>query len=210
VHVRGVVGPRLWLLSRVLQHITESLAFRRRPNAGTRVWHGGDRISSLRVNTDCLVVAWARDIMHLGEVLRLSDIFNSGLEREFESVSANREIVVGVGAGAGLALAVLVGALAGDKLLSVIVARRLVLEVSGHVVLLNRGTLAVEAGLDGVAGGGRRRQSVSGALKAVAHAEGRRPVQLHGRAERDRKVSGDHGLELAEAAALSKGELVLG
>jgi hypothetical protein len=52
--------------------------------------------------------------------------------------------------------------------------------------------------------------SVSGALKAVAHAEGRRRVQLHGRAERDRKVSGDHGLELAEAAALSKGELVLG
>jgi hypothetical protein len=111
--------------------------------------------------------------MHLGEVLRLyteyslvrvltSDIFNSGLEREFESVSANREIVVGVGAGAGLALAVLVGALAGDKLLSVIVARRLVLEVSGHVVLLNRGTLAVEAGLDGVAGGGRRRHYTDG------------------------------------------------
>ena len=51
---------------------------------------------------------------------------------------------------------------------------------------------------------------MSAALKAVAHAEGRRRVQLHGRAERDRKVSGDHGLELAEAAALSKGELVLG
>jgi len=84
------------------------------------------------------------------------------------------------------------------------------LEIGRHVVLTDCGTLSVEASLDRVAIWGRRRQCVSGSLEAVSYAERRRPIQFHGRTKRYREVSGDHGLELAETAALSKRELVLG
>lgn len=64
--------------------------------------------------------AW--DIVHLRQILRLSDIFNPGLESEFESVGADREIIVGVGTGAGLTFTVLFHTFSGDKLLAVVVA----------------------------------------------------------------------------------------
>ena len=51
-----------------------------------------------------------------------SDIFNSGLESEFESVGADREIIVGVGTGTGLTFTVFFHTFSGDKLLAVIVA----------------------------------------------------------------------------------------
>lgn len=51
-----------------------------------------------------------------------SDIFNPGLESEFESVGAYGEIIVGVGTGTRLAFTVLFYAFSGDKLLAVVVA----------------------------------------------------------------------------------------
>jgi len=67
-------------------------------------------------------VTGAWDIMHLRQILRLSDIFNPGLESEFESVGAYGEIIVGVGTGTRLAFTVLFYAFSGDKLLAVVVA----------------------------------------------------------------------------------------